>query len=147
MQRSFAAGTPLFRIFAISGVGVIVNINGITISNGSSVGQISNNGVDPRLKYNGGIQNISSTLFLSNSIVRDNKSFNNGYIGVGGGIGNYGNGLVTILNSAIYNNYADAAGGGLYNDSSMTVINSTISNNTGNYGGGIDSGGTLTDVV
>ena len=141
VQRSFATGTPLFRIFSISGVGIIVNINGITISNGSSVG----GSID---KYNGGIQNVSSTLFLSNSIVRNNNSFNNGYIAVGGGIGNYTNGSVTISHSVIYNNKADSGGGGLYNDSNsvMTVINSTVSNNIGNFGGGITSYGSLTII-
>ena len=96
VQRSAAAGTPKFRIFSISGVGVTVNINSITISGGDSYNGIPSNG-----NYGGGIFNYDSVTNLFSSIIRENYSH------LGGGIYNKGNGKLNVINSFIFNNTAD----------------------------------------
>ena len=67
---------------------------------------------------------------------------------VGGGIGNAGNGPVTIDTSTVENNFAGGSGGGFgdeNNQGTLTVLNSLFLNNTTvGTGGGIASGGPVT---
>jgi predicted outer membrane repeat protein len=86
---------------------------------------------------------------MDSTLVSNNQAFS--VTGLGGGIGNDGNGLVTITNSTLQNNSAGTTGGG-YGDrnarGSLTVLNSLFLNNTaaGN-GGGIAVGGPATSLT
>ena len=61
----------------------------------------------------------------------------------GGGI--YNKGTMTLTNSTVSGNTANANfGGGIRNFGTLTVTNTTISGNTANFGGGISHNGTLT---
>jgi len=112
-----------------------VKMNGVSIQNGNGW-------------YSGGIYNYYGDVTLSNSAVRNNRSFN----GSGGGI--YNNGALTLLNSIVEDNSAPFAGGGIYNTEGVVTINeSVIRDNTaaytrsalaGSYGGGILNNGTMT---
>ena len=157
VQRSTVAGTANFRIFNISvASGTIVNISGITITNG-------NNGNE---SFGGGIQNTSSgdTLNLADvtvtnntssfvgggiyttstlNITRSTISFNRTVGGMGldaGGIAINIGGVVNISNSTISNNQAAAGGGGIFVFGQLTLNNVTISNNTATQGGGVSVG-------
>ena len=88
----------------------------------------------------GGIYN-NGTLMVTNSTIDNNSS------GFGGGIyNNYNNGtsLLTVTNSTIDDNEATGEGGGIYNAGTLTVTNSTIAYNSANAGGGIYNNDTLT---
>jgi hypothetical protein len=77
----------------------------------------------------------SVQLTLQNITVANGRA-GNPYT-VGGGIYNKG-GTVTITNSTIIGNNADAnSGGGIYNDGTITINNSTISSNSAGHSGGI----------
>ena len=68
-------------------------------------------------------------------------------LGFGAGIWNDIGSQMWIVNSAIVNNHAGAAGtgGGVLNGGNMTILNTTIGGNSvGSRGGGVDNGGTLT---
>jgi hypothetical protein len=146
IRRGNAA--PDFRIMKIaSGV---VNISGLTISNGSE-----SNG-----EGGGGIRN-DGTLTLTDCAISANvsKVIDDGFgdlsPGIGGGIRN--NGSLTITNSIISGNTAASApdtgtgganglGGGIYNVSpnTVTIQDSTVSGNTATLGGGfMDDFGTM----
>lgn len=106
----------------------------------------------------GGINN-SGTLTLDRTIVRGNNSGDNA-----GGIYNDQNAILSIYNSAIINNLADAGnpdiieggGGGVLNEinATLTMVNTTVSGNrsvsganqTGDGGGGILSRG-ITRII
>jgi parallel beta-helix repeat protein/predicted outer membrane repeat protein len=85
-------------------------------------------------------------LTVSGAVITGNKALSTG--GVGGGIGNAGDGPVTILNSTLANNFAGEFGGGFGDENaqgSLTVLNSSFLNNTTvGIGGGIASGGPVT---
>ena len=79
----------------------------------------------------------------------NNQAFS--LVGYGGGIGNDGNGVVTISNSTVQNNSAGTTGGGYgdrHNFGTLTIQNSFFSGNTatGN-GGGIAAGGPGTSIT
>ena len=119
VRRSTAGATPDFRIFTIN-AGKVVNISGLTITNGDQ----------------GGIRNEKGTLAINNCVVTANSGaagvFNNG-------------GTLTVNDSTVSNNTA----GGIDNEAVfpvppnpgfpafLTVNNSTISANssTGLFGG------------
>ena len=67
------------------------------------------------------------------------NGFSFGVVGGGGGINNHGE--LTVTETAVIDNAADAFGGGLYNAGTLTVLRSTISGNTqplnAGEGGGI----------
>jgi predicted outer membrane repeat protein len=85
-------------------------------------------------------------LTVSGATISGNEALSTG--GLGGGIGNAGDGPVTILNSTVANNFAGALGGGFGDENaqgSLTVLNSSFLNNTTvGIGGGIASGGPVT---
>src|SRR5262249_44262482 len=90
-----------------------------------------------------------SSLRVNRAVISNNQALSTG--GVGGGIGNAGNGPVTILNSTLADNFAGSTGGGFGDENaqgSPTVMNSTFLDNTatGN-GGGIAAGGPVTSIV
>jgi hypothetical protein len=117
------------RVFAIS-AGVIVNISGVTVSNGS-----------PGSDFGGGIRN-DGTLTLTDSTVSDNN-----VDGPGGGIMNSATGTLTLVHSTVSGNFTidDGNGGGIANRGIANVLSSTIRGNSGGNGGGIfNDAGTLT---
>jgi predicted outer membrane repeat protein len=85
-------------------------------------------------------------LTVSGAVISGNEALSAG--SVGGGIGNAGDGPVTILNSTLANNFAAGTGGGFGDQNaqgSLTVLNSSFLNNTTiGSGGGIASGGPVT---
>ncbi len=125
--RGRAQGLPFFhfRIFDII-AGATVTISGLTIANGNS---LTND-------FGGGIFNFG-TLTVVNCTVSGNST--SGTTDKGGGI--YNGGTAFITNSIISGNFTDAAsgsGGGIYSDGiTMTITNSTISGNSAEAGNGI----------
>jgi hypothetical protein len=84
----------------------------------------------------------SANLTVTSTLVENNTAF--AAANVGGGIGNAGNGKVTILDSTILNNYANGVGGGYgeeNNQDTLTVLNSSFLNNTANGTTGTGGGG------
>jgi hypothetical protein len=89
----------------------------------------------------------SANLTMNGVVVSNNSAQS----GQGGGIGNAGDGAVTIENSTVSNNFSGADGGGfgdLNNLDTLTVLNSVFEGNTakGN-GGGIHAGGPSTMIT
>ncbi len=112
------------RVFHVTGE-YAVNISGVTVRNGSVVGD------------GGGLKNDGGTLTITNSTFSGNSTTGNW---MGGGIFNYF-GTVTITNSTFSGNSAtgDGSGGGISNSGTLTVTKSTFSgNNASNsdFGGG-----------
>ncbi|PYS45741.1 MAG: hypothetical protein DMF68_21340 [Acidobacteria bacterium] len=115
-----------YRIFTIPSGNNNVTINGLTISNGNSVGSSPDG-------EGGGIRNASSgTVNVTNSTISGNAAG-----AQGGGIFRSGIGALNVTNSTISGNTSDQ-GGGLATTSSGTVsiTNSTISGNTANANAG-----------
>jgi predicted outer membrane repeat protein len=91
----------------------------------------------------------TASLIVRGALVSNNRSLSAD--GLGGGIGNAGNGAVTIVNSTLANNFAGATGGGFGDENgqgSLTVLNSRFLANTavGN-GGAIAAGGPVTTIT
>ncbi len=86
VQRSFAGGTPNFRIFNV-GTGATANFSGLTISNGKANG-------------GGGISN-DGTVTLTNSTLSGNTAS-------GGGI--FNGGTLTLNNTIIAGNFRGSTG-------------------------------------
>ena len=92
----------------------------------------------------------SANLTVTDSLITNNKALS-ATTGVGGGIGNAGNGAVTILNSTISSNTAGGVGGGFSDQNNLgtlAVVNSWFLNNeaAGN-GGAIQEGGPDTSIT
>ncbi|HEY2404204.1 MAG TPA: choice-of-anchor Q domain-containing protein [Steroidobacteraceae bacterium] len=98
----------------------------------------------------GGLYVLNAKVTLLDSSVANNSAGPTDFdepLGFGAGIWNDIGSHMWVVNSAIVNNHAGAAGtgGGILNTGNMTIINTTIGGNTvGSRGGGIDNGGTLT---
>jgi hypothetical protein len=161
VQRSTSA-PAFFRIFHIPTSTVTVSISGLTISNGSVVGEELLGGSDG----NGGDIRSSGVLTLTDCIISANQASGSNYIGgSGGGVLNE-NGTMTITRCTISNNSAQqfanpnqcafSSGGGIlnYSGGSLTITNSTISGNScfassfvcqgAAEGGGIENRGSMT---
>jgi hypothetical protein len=136
--------------------GATVNINGLTIASGRTIGSgagigndgflsLSNSTVTGNSAGNGaGIAN-RSTMIMNNDTVSANFATVNG-----GGIFNQGS--LTMANSTVSGNGAGpgpavASGGGINNAGQLSIANSTIASNGvagfGASGGGIENSGTL----
>ncbi len=97
-------------------------------------------------QYSGaGIWTSYGTATLTNSIVSHNHSNR-----ASGGIVSFGNsstaGVLTLIDSTVYDNSASSAAGGIGNvtHSTLTLTDSTVTGNTASlYGGGILNSGTL----
>jgi parallel beta-helix repeat protein/predicted outer membrane repeat protein len=127
------------------GSGKVVINPGTVISGNTSVNQGA--GIWPDAIQVGNVFQ-SASLNVSGTFIGHNKALS---AGGGGGIGNAGNGLVTILNSTLADNFAGATGGGFGDENaqgSLVVLNSTFLDNTatGN-GGGIAAGGPVTSIA
>ncbi|MDP1553222.1 MAG: chitobiase/beta-hexosaminidase C-terminal domain-containing protein, partial [Methanobacteriaceae archaeon] len=85
----------------------------------------------------GGIYNYQSTLNISGSTIQENNAV------VGSGI--WTSGTSSISDSLISSNTASNSGGGIkVGGGVLTVVDSSVFNNTAFYGGGITNDGTLT---
>jgi hypothetical protein len=84
-----------------------------------------------------------ASLTVIGAMISGNQALSTG--GLGGGIGNAGNGAVNLSNSTLANNFAGMNGGGFGDENfqgSLTVQNCSFLNNTTvGIGGGIASGG------
>jgi hypothetical protein len=154
VARSSDPSTPEFNVLLIfngGNSGPTVSISGLTLAGGKET-----NGTD-----GAGIYNAHGKLTLTNCIVRDNTTTNNG-----GGIYNDGTGSgasasLTINSCVFYRNFTNGngtQGGAIYHNGSsngnatLTVTNSTFSSNSSHLGGGAIYqvaifGGTATSTV
>jgi hypothetical protein len=127
-----------------SGGGIANSIGAtLTVTNSTITGNTAS--------YGGALLN-SGSLTLQNTMISKNtaKGFLYGAYytgGVGGGIANL-NGTLTITNSTITRNKADASGG-IHNSGTMEINGSTLSKNAAFYGGGIGNvgPGTITNSI
>lgn len=155
---TFIIGNLESRIFHISNTRTnpTVNMDGVTILNGNASAFGTGNGggilIEPgstltlagsavslnkgRLEgagiSNGGSLVIESCTIDGNRITQPVD----GVTGLGGGIYNFGSGIVKISHSTINNNYATTGGGGIANDGLLEMSNSTVSGNSVFAGGG-----------
>jgi hypothetical protein len=90
-----------------------------------------------------------STLNVTGTLIADNRAL--AAANFGGGIGNAGNGTVTILNSTIEDNFSGGEGGGFAdqnNQGRLVVQDSLFLGNTAvGDGGGIQEGGSSTMIL
>ncbi|RMH34716.1 MAG: CSLREA domain-containing protein, partial [Acidobacteria bacterium] len=115
----------------------------LTITNASGAQKIEISGNNAALVFE---------VASGGNLTINTLTIRNGTSGGGGGILNSG-GILTVINSTISNNSANAiAGGGILNNTgaTATIINSTISNNSVSgstaSGGGIANAGTITII-
>ena len=136
IQRSLTSGTPAFRIFHVSNIGMLT-LNNLTLVNGlahtATTGETAPNA-------GGGIYN-NNRISLYGVVIDGNHAK------LGGGIYNTAANGMTINTSTFQNNGADVEnvagerGGGIYNLSSVTITQSTFFNNTATEtGGAIENG-------
>jgi parallel beta-helix repeat protein len=129
---------------------------GGVFSNGTGKILITGSVISGNFAYNQGggiwldsIGHDSANLTMDGTVVSNNKAFS--VVGLGGGIANDGNGLVTITNSTVQNNSAGTTGGGFgdrHNFGTLTIQNSLFSGNTATAnGGGIAAGGPATSIT
>lgn len=89
-----------------------------------------------------------ANLTITGATITNNEALAAGNFG--GGIGNAGNGAVTITSSTVSHNFSGGVGGGFAdedNQGSLTVAASTFDNNTSVAdGGGIAEGGRVTSI-
>jgi len=136
-----------------------------TIANGSVINVTITNGgtgyTAPTISFSGGggsgaaaTANLavlqSANLTVMGALITNNKALST-VSGVGGGIGNAGNGAVTIVTSTISSNSAGGVGGGFSdqnNQGTLVVVGSYFLNNVaaGN-GGAIQEGGPQTGIT
>jgi hypothetical protein len=111
-----------------------VTARGITLTGGGGPGD------------GGGLYNCMSTMMLIDVTISGNTASRGmGNLGYGGGIYNCPGSSLTIINSALTGNAAEA-GGAICNGGFLTIANSTLSGNVarGHRGGGIFNYGSLT---
>jgi predicted outer membrane repeat protein len=136
IQRSLTSGTPAFRIFHVSNIGMLT-LNNLTLVNGlahtATTGETAHNA-------GGGIYN-NNRISLYGVVIDGNHAK------LGGGIYNTAANGMTINTSTFQNNGADVEnvagerGGGIYSLSSVTITQSTFFNNTATEtGGAIENG-------
>ncbi len=141
VARSYAPGTPAFRIFTVA-KGAKVSISGLTIANGSGA---AGGGID-----NAGSLALFNTTISGNSvtggpnITPDSATAGNGD---GGGIDN--SGKLSVTSSTFSDNSATGGinetggfgyGGGIANSGKLSVADSTFSGNSATGGSGHDAG-------
>jgi len=136
IQRSFTSGTPAFRIFHVSNIGM-VTLNDLTVSNGLAVAATTGETAP----------NAGGGIYTNNRISLYGVVIDGNHAKLGGGVYNtIANGM-TISGSTFQNNGADVEnvpgerGGGIYSLSSATITRSTFFNNTATEtGGAIENG-------
>jgi hypothetical protein len=89
----------------------------------------------------------TANLTVTGAVVRGNTA----QTGLGGGIGNAGNGVVTIVGSTVENNFSGATGGGFGDENAqgtLVIQNSLFLNNAAvGDGGGVAAGGPATTLT
>ncbi len=127
--------------FAAGLAGATITLNGTELQITSPM---TINGLGAaQLIISGGNTSRIFEVFAGVNVTIAGLTLENGSGGGGGGGGIANSGTLTISNSTISGNSADA-GGGIYNLGTLTINNSTISGNTTIGGGGIYNLGTLT---
>ncbi len=129
-DKTFIDGEGLDRVFDILGENTRVTLSQLTITNGNlPAGQPSDQ------KGGGGVRNRGA-LFLENVAISKNIVLGATSDDVGGGLLNEG--LCSVTNSTIDDNYANE-GGGIFNDSRSTlqVFSSTFLGNSSQGGSGL----------
>jgi hypothetical protein len=127
------------------GSGKIFSNAGTVITGNTSVNQGAGIWLDAI--QNGTVQE-GANLTVTGTLISSNTAI--AAMNVGGGIGNAGNGTVTVANSTVANNSSGGVGGGFGDENAqgtLVVLNSTFVNNsaTGN-GGGIQASGPSTTI-
>jgi hypothetical protein len=124
-----------------------VFINNSTITGNTTVNQGAGIWLDA---IQAGTVLQSANLTITGSVISDNTALN----GPTGGIGNAGNGAVSITSSTTANNFSGGttSGGGGFGDENnqgtLTVLNSTfVDNSTTLSGGAIQEGGPSTTIL
>ncbi|MCL1468668.1 DUF4347 domain-containing protein, partial [Argonema galeatum] len=140
IARDNSASTT-FRLFTIGGSSGNLTLNDITLENGNVTGSSGGSAPDA-----GAISNISGTVNINNSTLRNNAAGDDG-----GAIANFG--TMNIQNSTISNNTAQGdggsvdGGGAIENDgatATLNLTNTTISGNVHNGSGiGNSQGGAI----
>jgi CSLREA domain-containing protein len=140
VQRSFADGTPAFRLFRITAAAGPVTIRGLTLRNGDastgSGGAIAIEGqstvtltavrISDNRAGNGGAISNAGTVKLDRSLL----TANNATLTNGGAVDNYTTtAIFTATNSTFYQNTAASQGGAIRNIGTTTLINTTFLNN------------------
>jgi hypothetical protein len=89
----------------------------------------------------------TANLTITGAVISDNTA----QMGLGGGIGNAGNGVVTITGSTIAHNFSGVTGGGFGDENAQGVLvvqNSLFLDNSAvGDGGGIQTGGPTTTIT
>ncbi len=148
VQRSTAAGTPMFRIFRFPPAQNRVKVRSISISNGD---EFVGGGVyvqegntvgfyDCAITGNhsstdgGGIANLG-TLTIQRTLISSNRSENRG-----GGISNASSAAIVSIYSSTLTANRGSIGGALYNEGLARLVNDTISLNAAGNGSSIFNG-------
>ncbi|PYT01519.1 MAG: hypothetical protein DMF63_01340 [Acidobacteria bacterium] len=128
VQRSFAPGTPDFRIFHVLGWGS--TIRGMTIKNGRITGALFGGGI-----Y---VEDYCSLDLTEVSVV-------NNFALYGGGIANWG--YVNVTRSLFAGNRGNNQGGAIYNirfpARTFRITDSTVTGNSAGVHGAISNDGTM----
>ncbi len=126
IQRSFASGTPLFRIFLLAGwAGDGLTLNNVTLLNGKAPDTPTfSDEIKGGAIYNLGSLSITGCSFSGNSATG------------GGAIYNLSSGSLIITNTEFTNNHAASSGGAILNIGTASITESTFSENDAELGGG-----------
>jgi hypothetical protein len=128
------------------GSGQIVINSGTVITGNTSVNQGAGIWLDA-IQVGAVFQ--GARLSVTGTLISNNEALTTGTFG--GGIGNAGNGGVTITNTTIENNFSGGTGGGFAdqnNQGTLTVTSSAFVNNvSAGVGGGIQEGGPSTSIT
>ncbi len=143
VQRSFAQGTPNFRLFSFGREGLTVcNISGLTFANGNA-------GSETGGAFYVGLPGSFLHGPPDNWLSLQDVTLKNNTARRGGAVAN-NSGNVYLNRTTVYNNFvpdaADADGGAVYNQpgARLDADNSTITNNSANKGGAIMNDGVVT---
>jgi hypothetical protein len=124
-----AAGTPAFRLMHVAATGTLM-LEGLTLRGGFAAS-------GPRLELGGGLFNNGGKVVLTRTMLTGNTA------GGGGGLANQG-GTVLLTRALVVRNKALArtSGGGLLNTGTLTLSETTLANNRAEAGGGLAASGT-----
>jgi len=129
------SGNNASRVFDMRVLGspLPIALSGLTIEKGNA---------DPTgsgIGDGGGIQNSLAQLTINNCVLRSNRAH------FGGGINNYGSGVINLFNSTVCSNSSSWQGGGIgiLNANCHITSSAVVGNTAGSTGGGILSGGFL----
>jgi Domain of unknown function (DUF4214) len=93
---------------------------------------------------------IGASMTMTSTVVSNNQALAAGITASGGGISNAGNGIMTILDSTIANNFSGGMGGGFSDENNvgtLVVANTVFVNNSAiSDGGAIQEGGPSTTI-